>query len=39
MFGIYEAAKADYWKIIESGKVPGLKWKHKPGEPVGLDEN
>ncbi len=26
LFGIYEAAKAEYWQAIANGKTPGLKW-------------
>lgn len=29
--GIYEAVKSDYWKAVEQGKQPRLKWARKPG--------
>ena len=32
LFGIYEAAKDEYWKAIAAGKTPGLKWVRKPGQ-------
>lgn len=34
LFGIYEAAKDEYWQAIAAGKTPGLKWARKPGEPA-----
>jgi hypothetical protein len=30
LFGIYEAAKAEYWQAISEGKTPGLKWAAPP---------
>ena len=30
--GIYEAAKAEYWRVLGEGKTPGLKWAKKPGQ-------
>jgi hypothetical protein len=32
LFGIYEAVRDEYWKAIEEGKTPGLRWAKKPGE-------
>jgi hypothetical protein len=32
IFGIYEAAKDDYWSAIAAHKTPGLQWEVKPGE-------
>ena len=32
LFGIYEAAKDEYWKAIAASKTPGLKWRKKPGQ-------
>jgi hypothetical protein len=29
--GIYEAAKEEYWKAIQDGRRPGLKWARSPG--------
>ncbi|MBI4606170.1 MAG: hypothetical protein HY721_29745 [Planctomycetes bacterium] len=29
--GIYEAVKGAYWKAIEEGKRPGLRWARRPG--------
>ena len=31
LFGIYEAAQADFWKAMTEGRQPGLKWERKPG--------
>ncbi|MCL5095954.1 MAG: beta-galactosidase [Candidatus Omnitrophica bacterium] len=31
LFGIYQAVKDDYWKAIENGENPGLKWRQPPG--------
>ena len=31
LFGIYEAVKGEYWKALEEGRTPGLKWRQKPG--------
>jgi hypothetical protein len=27
LFGVYERVKDQFWKAIEAGKVPGLRWK------------
>jgi hypothetical protein len=32
LFGMYEAAKAEFWKAMSEGRRPGLKWERKPGE-------
>ena len=29
--GIYETAKEEYWKAIQDGRRPGLKWAKSPG--------
>jgi hypothetical protein len=29
--GIYETAKEEYWKAIQDGRRPGLKWARSPG--------
>ena len=31
LFGIYEAAKLEFWKAMDEGHRPGLKWEPKPG--------
>ena len=31
LFGIYEAAKAEFWKAMNEGRRPGLKWAREPG--------
>jgi hypothetical protein len=31
LFGIYQAAQADFWKAMTEGRQPGLKWERKPG--------
>ena len=31
LFGIYEGSQADFWKAINEGRRPGLKWKSEPG--------
>ncbi|HNU99869.1 MAG TPA: hypothetical protein PKK20_07995, partial [Verrucomicrobiota bacterium] len=31
LHGIYEAAKAEYWSIVETGGQAGLRWKRPPG--------
>ena len=31
LFGVYEKVKDEYWKAIEAGKTPGLKWEREPG--------
>lgn len=32
--GIYEQTKEAYWKAIEAGKLPRLRWKRQPGTPL-----
>lgn len=32
LYGIYETVSAEYWQAVKNDKVPGLKWKHKPGQ-------
>ena len=29
--GMYEAVKDRYWKALEAGHAPGLRWEQKPG--------
>ena len=36
LFGIYEAAKSNYWSAIAAGKTPGLKWENKPSGAAGV---
>jgi hypothetical protein len=31
LFGTYQAVEGDYWKAVEEGKTPGLRWKRQPG--------
>jgi len=31
LFGIYEAVKDDFWKAMNEGRRPGLKWQKRPG--------
>jgi hypothetical protein len=31
LFGMYEAAKAEFWKALNEGHQPGLKWAREPG--------
>jgi hypothetical protein len=31
LFGIYEAAKDEFWKAVNEGRQPGLKWAREPG--------
>lgn len=35
LFGIYEAAKSNYWSTIAAGRTPGLKWESKPNGAAG----
>ncbi len=30
LFGIYEAAKDEFWKAMDAGRRPGLKWEREP---------
>ncbi|MHB1306362.1 MAG: hypothetical protein ACYDC1_14950 [Limisphaerales bacterium] len=32
--GLYEAVQDAYWKIVEDGRTPGLRWIKPPGQPV-----
>jgi hypothetical protein len=32
LFGIYQAAKVEFWKALNEGHEPGLKWERKPGK-------
>lgn len=34
LFGIYEAVREEYWRAIEEGKTPGLRWLRVPGGAV-----
>ena len=34
IFGIYEAAKVEFWKALNEGRRPGLKWAREPGAPT-----
>ena len=36
LFGIYEAAKVEFWKAMDEGHRPGLKWERKPGAATPL---
>jgi hypothetical protein len=31
IFGMYEAAKVEFWKAMNEGRRPGLKWAREPG--------
>ena len=31
LFGMYEAAKGEFWKAMDEGRRPGLKWSREPG--------
>jgi hypothetical protein len=31
LFGIYEAARVEFWKAMNEGRRPGLKWEARPG--------
>ena len=31
LFGMYEAAKEEFWKAMNEGRRPGLKWAREPG--------
>jgi len=31
LYGMYEAVKKEYWDAVDKGKVPALKWEHRPG--------
>ena len=31
LFGMYEAAKVEFWKAMYDGQQPGLKWAREPG--------
>jgi hypothetical protein len=31
LYGIYEAAKVEFWKAMNEGRQPGLKWEREPG--------
>jgi hypothetical protein len=31
LFGIYEAVQADFWKAMDAGRHPALKWEVRPG--------
>jgi hypothetical protein len=31
LFGMYEAAKVEFWKALDDGHHPGLKWAREPG--------
>jgi hypothetical protein len=31
IFGMYEATKAEFWKAVNAGHRPGLKWAQQPG--------
>ena len=31
LFGMYEAAKDEFWKAMNEGRWPGLKWAREPG--------
>ena len=33
LFGIYEAASAEFWKAMTDGRQPALKWASRPGTP------
>jgi hypothetical protein len=32
LVGIYETVQEQYWRAIDHGHRPGLRWKHPPGE-------
>jgi hypothetical protein len=34
LLGNYEAVKDDFWKTMNRGRRPGLKWAHEPGGAV-----
>jgi hypothetical protein len=31
LFGMYEAANVEFWKALDNGHQPGLKWAREPG--------
>ena len=31
--GIYQTVQDAYWKIVEDGRTPGLRWIKPPGQP------
>jgi hypothetical protein len=31
IFGIYDAAKVEFWKAMDEGRWPGLRWAREPG--------
>jgi len=38
IFGIYEANKEEFWRAVAEKKIPGFKWKNKPGQPANLTQ-